>query len=74
MRPELQDLRIWATVGLLIMIVAQVFFVANFIYTMMRGPKAPANPYDSNTLEWAAAPSPPPHGNFNPMPRVYRAP
>lgn len=74
MRPELQDLRIWATSGLLIMIASQAFFLANVVYSLLRGPKASANPFDSNTLDWTAAPSPPGHGNFNPMPRVYRGP
>ena len=32
-----------------------------------------ANPYNSNTLD-SAAPSPPPHGNFAVLPRVYRGP
>jgi cytochrome c oxidase subunit 1 len=73
-RPEMQDLRIAATCGLLIMIFAQVFFLANVIYSLWKGPKAAANPYNANTLEWAAAPSPPPHGNFHPMPTVYRGP
>lgn len=72
-RPELQDLRIWATCGLLIMITSQLFFLANLIYTFTRGPKAVANPYNSNTLD-SAAPSPPPHGNFATLPRVYRGP
>jgi len=31
------------------------------------------NPWHSNTLEWTA-PSPPPHGNFEEIPVVYRGP
>jgi cytochrome c oxidase subunit 1 len=29
------------------------------------------NPWESTTLEWVSD-SPPPHGNFNPYPEVYR--
>jgi len=53
----------------------QVFFVINYFWSAARGPKASANPWNSNTLEWTAAPSPPPHGNFpGGTPRVYRGP
>ncbi len=50
---------------------ARFFF--NFICSMFRGPMAGANPWQANTLEWAA-PSPPPHGNFAELPEVYRGP
>jgi cytochrome c oxidase subunit I len=74
-RPELQNLRIWATMGLLIMIASQAFFLANLIYSFWKGPKASKNPYDGCTLEWTTE-SPPPHGNFprDNMPVVYRGP
>ena len=38
----------FAIVGALI----QVIFFFNFFYSMYRGPKAPQNPWKSNTLEW----------------------
>jgi len=70
----MQDLRIMATVGLLIMLSAQVLFVINLIKTAMSKQENPGpNPYKANTLEWAA-PSPPGHGNFAEMPTVYRGP
>ncbi len=37
------------------------------------GETASRNPWQANTLEWTA-PSPPPHGNFDKMPVVYRGP
>jgi cytochrome c oxidase subunit 1 len=40
---------------------------------MARGRVAGNNPWNSNSLEWAA-PSPPPHGNFTEVPVVYRGP
>jgi cytochrome c oxidase subunit I len=70
-RPELQHLRTLSTIGLLIMLVAQFFFLFNFIWSLRHGERAEANPWKSNTLEWTVA-SPPPHGNFAEMPTVYR--
>jgi cytochrome c oxidase subunit 1 len=70
-RPELQHLRTLSTIGLLIMMSAQVFFLFNFIWSLRHGERAEANPWKSNTLEWTVA-SPPPHGNFAELPTVYR--
>src|SRR5262249_44360494 len=61
------------SVSALVLGAAQLIFVANFIYSLIWGPKASRNPWNSNTLEWTA-PSPPPHGNFETMPIVYRGP
>jgi cytochrome c oxidase subunit 1 len=71
--PSLQHLRVLATVGLLIMLAFQAVFLYNFVRSLFAGPKAEANPWRSNTLEWSAA-SPPPHGNFATLPTVYRGP
>ena len=72
-KPELQELRVLATVALLAMLSFQVVFLVNFFVSMFRGKKAEANPWKANTLEWLA-PSPPPHGNFAELPTVYRGP
>jgi cytochrome c oxidase subunit I len=48
----------------------QVIIAYNFFHSLIFGAKAPANPWHSNTLEWAA-PSPPPHYNFETIPTVY---
>jgi cytochrome c oxidase subunit I len=71
--PGLQNLRIVATVSLVIMLLFQLPFLFNFVYSLFRGEKAGRNPWKANTLEWAAA-SPPPHGNFEELPEVYRPP
>lgn len=69
-----QDLRIFATSSLLVLILFQVVFFVNFIVSLKRGKKAGNNPWKANTLEWVAA-SPPPHGNFGDnLPEVYRGP
>jgi cytochrome c oxidase subunit 1 len=48
--------------------------VINFIWSLFAGKKATQNPWHATTLEWVAAPSPPPHGNFDEIPTVYRGP
>jgi cytochrome c oxidase subunit 1 len=53
--------------------VVQLIFFANIIYSIFWGPRVGKNPWKSNSLEWAA-PSPPPHGNFEVLPIVYRGP
>ena len=69
----LQDMRVLATLALVVMIAFQVVFVYNFVVSMFRGKPAGKNPWQANTLEWTV-PSPPPHGNFAEMPTVYRGP
>jgi len=54
---------------------AQLIFLANFFYCLFWGKRVDRNPWHSNSLEWNAAPSPPPHGNFgDTLPTVYRGP
>src|SRR5262245_28441111 len=69
--PELQFLRIFATVSLLIMLAFQPVFIINFVGSMFRGKRAEKNPWKSTTLEWTTE-SPPPHGNWTEYPTVYR--
>ncbi len=54
---------------------AQIPFIINFFWSMKKGRKVDANPWQATTLEWAAAPSPPiAHGNFPEVPEVVRGP
>jgi cytochrome c oxidase subunit 1 len=71
--PGFQNLRIVATVSLLVMLGFQLVFFYNFAMSLWRGRRAERNPWKANTLDWSAA-SPPPHGNFEEMPTVYRGP
>jgi cytochrome c oxidase subunit 1 len=71
--PLLEGLREFATGSTLVMLAFQVPFLINFAVSLVRGKKATSNPYNANTLEWTAA-SPPPHGNFEVLPTVYRGP
>ena len=70
---DFQNLRVLATVALIVMLIFQLPFLYNFFVSMFRGKVADANPWQANTLEWLA-PSPPPHGNFSTLPEVYRPP
>jgi cytochrome c oxidase subunit 1 len=71
---DMQDMRVFATMSLIVMLVSQIPFLINFIVSIKRGEKVGKNPWKANTLEWVA-PSPPPHGNFGPvLPEVYRGP
>jgi len=73
MRPELRAMDKFATISLLVMLGFQPLFIFNFFYSLFKGPKAGKNPWQANTLEWTAE-SPPPHGNWPELPRVYRGP
>ncbi len=71
---EFQDLRVFATYAMLVMLVFQVVFLFNFFSSLRKGKAAGKNPWKSNTLEWITE-SPPPHGNFGGnYPEVYRGP
>ncbi len=70
---SMQDLRVFATVSLVIMLLFQLVFIWNFVVSMFRGERAGSNPWKSNTLEWTTA-SPPGHGNWQELPTVYRGP
>jgi cytochrome c oxidase subunit 1 len=53
---------------------AQLLFIGNVFWSLVRGPRAEQNPWHANTLEWTTA-SPPPHGNWgSEAPIVYRWP
>ena len=70
----MQDLRILATVSLLVMLAFQlVFFYNCFISWKKKQKDAGKNPWKANTLEWTTD-SPPPHGNWPELPTVYRGP
>jgi len=63
----------FVTVAAIILLLSQLPFIVNFFASMWLGEVADSNPWRANTLEWAA-PSPPPHGNFETVPTVYRGP
>ncbi len=62
-----------ASIATVVMLAFQVVFFINLIASLRSGRKADKNPWQANTLEWTAA-SPPPHGNWQELPSVYRGP
>ncbi len=71
--PEVERLQWIATIGAIGILLAQVPFFVNVIWSLVAGRRAEANPWNANTLEWTV-PSPPGHGNFENAPVVYRGP
>jgi cytochrome c oxidase subunit 1 len=69
----LQSLNVFITIAAILLLLGQLPFVVNFCWSLVAGRVAERNPWQANTLEWVA-PSPPPHGNFEASPTVYRGP
>lgn len=68
------DLNTFVSVAAIATFGAQLIFLFNFFYSIYRGRLAPANPWNSNTLEWTT-PRNPGHGNWEgEIPTVYRWP
>jgi cytochrome c oxidase subunit 1 len=61
----------WWSVVLLGLV--QLVFIVNLVWTLARGRRVAENPWRATTLEWTTT-SPPPHENFETMPRVQRGP
>jgi cytochrome c oxidase subunit 1 len=69
-----QWINVLITVGAILLLAAQAPLVINVIRSLAAGRAAPDNPWEANTLEWAAA-SPPPHSNWGEaLPVVHRGP
>jgi cytochrome c oxidase subunit 1 len=71
--PEANLLQLLATIGAVGLLLAQIPFFVNLIWSYFRGAQAESNPWRANTLEWTV-PSPPGHGNFEETPVVQRGP
>lgn len=70
----MMDLNVIITVFAIIAALGQILFLFNFFYSIFRGPKAPQNPWRSNTLEWTT-PVEHVHGNWpGELPTVHRWP
>ena len=68
-----QPINVLISISAFLLFATQLIFAVNFIVSWFKGEKAPDNPWEDNGLEWTV-PSPPAHGNFVTVPRVYRAP
>ena len=70
----MMDLNVIITVFAIVAAIGQLLFLFNFFYSIYRGPKAPQNPWNSNTLEWTT-PVEHIHGNWpGELPTVHRWP
>lgn len=68
------DLNVVISIFAILAALAQLIFLFNFFYSIFRGPKAPQNPWRSNTLEWTT-PVEHIHGNWpGKIPEVHRWP
>jgi cytochrome c oxidase subunit I len=72
--PFIMGLHTWILWGAICLGIAQIPFIINLFWSIKHGEKIKNdNPWNSTTLEWQT-PTPPPHGNFEHTPRVYRGP
>ncbi|MCW2956745.1 MAG: ctaD, partial [Thermoleophilia bacterium] len=71
--PSVHGWNIVITLGALIQGISYIVFIYNMAVSWKRGPIAPANPWNSRTLEWLVS-SPPPLFNFHATPKVVGAP
>ena len=67
------SIRTFITIAILFTVLAQLLFLINFLWSLLRGPKVGENnPWRATTLEWSVS-SPPPADDFGPSdPVVYR--
>ena len=68
-----QGLTVMVSWSAWMLLISQIPFIFNFFWSIFRGEKVGANPWQATTIEWSA-PSPPPHGNFATPPVVYCGP
>ena len=71
--PEYQLLNVFSSCGAAILTLGYLLPLFYLVWAMLRGPRAPANPWGATGLEWQT-PSPPPKENFSHTPRVVRGP
>ena len=70
---QVQPLNVVCTIGAMGLGLSTIPFLINMIWSLRSGPKAPANPWNSTTLEWTLS-HPIQHGNFPVTPTVYHGP
>jgi cytochrome c oxidase subunit 1 len=72
-RPEFQFWNDVASAGSFVLAASTLILIYNMATSLLRGKKAPANPWGARTLEWTIS-SPPPYYNFKTIPAVLKNP
>ena len=71
---SLHPLVVFVSIAAICTVLVQLIFYFNLIWSIFKGKKAGANPWEATTLEWTTT-SPPVHDNFaGVLPVVYRGP
>jgi cytochrome c oxidase subunit 1 len=68
-QPDLQGVNQVISVMAFCLGASFIVFIANMLYSVVRGPKAAADPWRARTLEWQVS-SPPPMENFHAIPLI----
>lgn len=68
-KEEFKTYHVLSSVGAFTQMGAYGLIAGYLIYSLRRGPRAPANPWGGSTLEWTCS-SPPPYYNFKSPPHV----
>ncbi|MBS0016574.1 MAG: cytochrome c oxidase subunit I [Arthrospira sp. SH-MAG29] len=71
--PKFTELNVVCTIGTYILAVSTFPFIINAVWSWLKGPKAPGNPWEALTLEWMTS-SPPPIENFHTTPVLRTGP
>ncbi len=67
--PQFQPLHIMSTAGASVLGMGYMLVFSGLVWSLFKGGRAPANPWNARGLEWETS-SPPPTGNFAMMPVV----
>jgi cytochrome c oxidase subunit I len=71
--PELETVNRFISFAAFFLATGFLLFVFNLVWSAIKGPKAPDNPWGASTLEWSVS-SPPPHHNFPLLPEIVGHP
>ena len=68
--PQFEGIQRFITFGSYIIFLGALVVLISWIHSLVKGEKAPENPWGSKSLEWTHTQSPPPPGNFTKPVRV----
>lgn len=63
--PELEPIQRFITLGSYIIFLAALVVLISWLHSLIKGEKAPNNPWGARSLDWTHTPTPPPPGNFS---------